>query len=240
MAPTTPAGRTTHSNVGRKPKAARKPQAKKQEPSKPKGPAKSITQKDMREFMENQARINDTILEQLQAIGNSTKDKCGRANSISGNVEQASSSRGRGLGEKGKTSLVEDITLQSSSSESEGNLSDYETLARADMTEANELLKANFKNTTGRVTSSKRIEKAITSNRPYAFLDRDTQWFLNKENIHPEELTFSLHVEGLAGMISANCANQRVCAMITHLYQVIRDSRYTHGIRSDVGLMKFL
>lgn len=202
-----------------------KSQAKKPETSRSKAPAKNATQKDMREFTENQARINETILEQLQAIGSLAKDKCGHTNSMSGNAQQSGSSGPRGSGERAKISLVDDITIQSSSSESEGNLSDYETLAKNDMTEANELLKARFKNTKGRTHSSKRLEKAIVSNRPYAYLDRDTQRLLTKENIHPEELTFSLHVEGLAGMIAGNCANERVRAMIDHLYQVIRDGQ---------------
>lgn len=225
MAPATPAGRATRSTAGRKPKTKTKSQPKKQETSRSKAPAKSATQKEMKEFMENQARINEAILQQLQAIGTQEKDKSGRAIFVTGNGEQGEGSLGRVVGQKTKTSLVEDITLQSSSSESEGNLSDYETLARADMTEANALLKAKFNKTTGRVKNSKRLEKAIISNRPYAFLDRDTQRSLTKDDIHPEELSFSLHVEGLAGMITANCANQRIRAMIDHLHQVIRDGQ---------------
>lgn len=227
MAPTTPAVRTTRSATGGKSKSGTKAPSKKKETPRPKASVRNASQKEIREFMENQARINETILQQLQAIGSSQKDKCGRA-SISGKGEQANSSGGRGSGVKAKPPVVEDILIQtpsSGSSDSDENTSDYETLARADMTEANELLKAHFKNTTGRVKTSKRIENDIRNNRPYAYLARDTQRFLIKEGAHPEELSYSLHIEGFTAMIRSICANHSVRAMVDHLHQLIRDSQ---------------
>lgn len=146
MASTTPVVRTTRSATGGKPKAGPKPQSRRKETPKAKTSAraaKNTTQKEMREFMEQQAKINETILQQLQSIGTQSKDKCGR-DSVLGTKPQVDSSGGRGLGVKGKQPDVEDIIIPSpstGSSESDENGSDYEALARDDMTEANELLK---------------------------------------------------------------------------------------------------
>lgn len=232
MAPPTPAVRATRSSTGGKPKTGTKPQPRRKETPRGKASAKAATknatQKEMKEFMERQAKINETILEQLQSIGSHhQKDKCGRA-SNSGTSQQADGSGGRGLGVRGKQPNVEDITIpspSSGSSESDENGSDYEALARDDMNEANELLKAHFKNTTGRVKSSKRIENDIRNNRPYAFLARDTQRALIKEGAHPEELSYSLHIEGFTAMIRSICANHRVRAMIDHLHNLIHDAQ---------------
>lgn len=93
------------------------------------------------------------------------------------------------------------------------------------MTEANGLLSARFTKHTGKVKSSRFIEQSIILNRPYAFLDRDNQRVLVREGVHREELLRIDHIEGLSAMISYQCQDTRVKAMLNHLCQMIRDSQ---------------
>lgn len=175
---------------------------------------------EIREFMRQQAEVNDSILQQLQRLTN--KDKCGQPYLNSGVGGQAIIETTNSKGNKNKARSRQVEVSSDSSSESE---SDNESMIRKDITEANSLLQARFNKTTGRHKSARRIERDIKSNRPFAFLEREVQRQLAKENVHPEELPMMVHLEGLVGLVSAQCVDSKTKAMLGHVHQVIKDSQ---------------
>lgn len=183
--------------------------------------------KEIRDFMQNQAEINASILEQLRQLNQS--DKCGQTSIAKGSGGQAGSISIERKGKKrmkkqyGKTVYADNVTESSSESESEDSDYDNESIVRRDISEANALLQARFTKTTGKHKSAKRIERDIKSGRPFAYLDREVQRQLNKENCHPEELTLIHHVEGLIGMVSARCVEPKIKGMVGHIHQILRD-----------------
>lgn len=180
--------------------------------------------KEIRDFMAQQAEINSTILEQLRQLNQ--KDKCGQTNIAQGMGGQACSQTSKGRsGLKNHSGKRVCITDSSSGSDSDGTDSDNESLVRRDISQANSLLQARFNRTTGKHKSARRIERDIKANRPFAFLDREVQRQLAKENAHPEELTLIHHLEGLVAMVSARCVEQNVKAMLNHVHQILRDSQ---------------
>lgn len=174
--------------------------------------------------MRQQAQINSSILDQLRQLND--KDKCGQTHIAWGSGGQPASLPVEHKGKtKSKRSKIIPLSASSSESESEPSDSDNESVIRRDVSEANALLQARFTKTTGKQKSARRIERDIKSNRPFAFLDREVQRKLIKENFHPEELTLIHHLEGLVGMVSARCVEPQIKGMLNHIYQVLRDSQ---------------
>lgn len=209
-------------NIEKPKKVTRKKSTpKKRGPPKPAAPKP----KEVREFMQNQAEINASILEQLRQLNQ--KDKCGQTNNARGSGGQAgiplAENKGRKRGRGTVDKRVCDDTETSSQSDSDDSQSDGESVVRRDISEANALLQARFTKTTGKHKSAKRIERDIRSGRPFAFLDREVQRQLVKDNCHPEELTLIHHVEGLVGMVSARCADPKLKGMINHVHQILID-----------------
>lgn len=183
---------------------------------------------EMRKFMENQALINESILNQLKVIGQQQRqtDKSGHIINDLVQGKEPVIDNFKGIKPKRRVHPKAKNIVLSSDSESDteqSNDSDAEELARADMNEANDLLSARFHKNKGKIKTSKSIEQNIKHNRPYAFLDRDTQRQLVREYVHPEELSCVDHIEGLSVMITAQCNEVKTKAMLNHLCQIICD-----------------
>lgn len=173
--------------------------------------------------MARQADINTTILQQLQSIADK-QDKCG-SNEVSSGASSDKRVGAVGGGVSGRNNSQRTVILDhSSESDSDSNDSDNESEIRRNCEEANGLLQARFKKITGRKKSAKTVESDIRKNRPYAYLDRDTQRQLNRTDSHPEELSFVNHVEGLTAMIEHKAIDSQVRGMLIHVNQIIRDS----------------
>lgn len=176
---------------------------------------------EIRDFMRQQAEINSSILTQLKQLN---EDKCAKSVIAQGTGGQVNESRK--VGKQPRSGSGKAVYSQSSSdSESDDSDFDNESTIRRDISDANAMLQTRFNKTTGKQKSAKRLEKEIKANRPYAFLDRDVQRKLNRENIHPEELGLMHHLEGMIGMVSAQCTEYRTKAMLNHIYQVAKDSQ---------------
>lgn len=218
-----PPKRTTRASAGKKDPPA-KPIAKKKQPAKqPKGAQpKPQKQDDMRQFMERQEQINQNILQQLQALAQPAPDKCivtpGPSSSQIGN------GNGRPSGD-GARPIKTGNGDSGSESESDSDDSEIESLIKKDMSLANGLIQARFNKIKGKPKSDKRLENDIRRNRPYAFLDRETQQHLLRENKHPEELDFYAHIEGFTAMMLSKCVDSELAGMLNHAHQVIRDSQ---------------
>lgn len=175
----------------------------------------------MKQYMERQERINQEILQQLQAMAQPTIDKSihipGTSSLEVGNELEGPS----GSGAQVNLRSAPQVTVESDSDSDE---SETESLIRKDVSLANGLIQARFNKIKGKPRSDKRIENDIRRNRPYAFLDRETQWALLRDNRHPEELEFSAHIEGLTAMMS-KCVDSELAGMLNHSHHVIRDSQ---------------
>lgn len=220
-----PPKRTTRATATRKDPPA-KAQAKKQ-PVKATKSARGAQPKvqkndEMKQFMERQQQINQDILQQLQAMARPVPDKSIHTPSPS-SVEQGNGINGpSGSGARPKTVVLPHVTVDS---DSESDESETESLMRKDMSLANGLIQARFNKIKGKPKSDKRIENDIRRNRPYAFLDRETQRHLLRENRHPEELEFSTHIEGFTAMMLSKCVDSELAGMLNHAHHVIRDSQ---------------
>lgn len=176
---------------------------------------------DVWDFISQQSQINNTILQQLKGL----QDKSGFISSEKnvvglGGAEGAACS-GEGVQNVRRLSQNEVFTDTDTSDVD----SDAQDKARGDIREANAMIQAQFSRHKGKFKSTKRIELEIKTNRPFAFLDRHTQRHVVKDNMHPEELPFLFHLEGLLAMTSQKYADAEVKGMIDHAYQLVRDAQ---------------
>lgn len=184
------------------------------------------TQPALLDFIQQQSAINKLILEQLQGL----RDKSDLHNGDSGVVQMPGGS-GMGIVQGEKVKIVQlndnDISSDSDSSDVE---SDPEERARKDIKEANSMIQAHFTKHKGKLKSCKKIEQEIKANRPFGFLDRDRQRHVIRDNLHPEELPFLYHLEGLISMSSCKCTEVEIKGMIDHIYQLVRDAQVHNWI----------
>lgn len=174
----------------------------------------------VKSFMEEQSDVNRAILDQLATL----RDKCGFA---SPGLNGGESSRGQshgGAGNGNGKKISEPVPVTSESEESDVD-SDMEARIQSDMNEAQACLQPKFVKNSGRQSNIKQIEQKVTLNRPYAFLDREKQRDLVRQNVHPEELDILNHVEGLIGMASAISGGNQVKGILNHIHQTVIDSQ---------------
>lgn len=170
-------------------------------------------------FIRQQADFNRTMLDELRGL----KDKSGSVDSGVGgsnNMQSGAASR-----VNNRTQVVEpQVEVLSDTELSDESDIDIEGQVANDLIEVNALLQPRFANTTGKCQSRKKeIQYDIKTQRPFAFLDRGTQRGVLKENGHPEELPFILHVEGLLGMLHDRCKEDNLKGLAFHVLQVVRD-----------------
>lgn len=121
------------------------------------------------------------------------------------------------------------VALLSDTEGSEECDSDIDAQITNDMREVNALLQPRFVNTKGKCQSRKKeIHYDIKSQRPFAFLDRDTQRRVLRDNGHPDELPFVLQLEGLLGMLTNRCKDEDLKGLAAHVLQMVRDVQ-VHG-----------
>lgn len=154
-------------------KVSKKAASKKAEPKKKNPSAIQV----VRSFMEEQSHVNRAILEQLAAL----KDKCGFVSPCF-NGGEVSGARPRGSTGKGNDRKTNEPVLETSESEESDVDSDMEAKIQSDMNEAQACLQPKFVKNPGRQNSIKKIEQNVTQNRPYAFLDREKQRDLTRQN----------------------------------------------------------
>lgn len=181
-------------------------------------------------FMQQQAAINETILQQLNDI---RADKSGRAPHVSMSGESSgvgagpSNSNNREASKRpsaDKRIYQGYVDVSSNSDESDVD-SETEHAIRQSLSHANDLMQPSFTKNKGTGKSLHKIEQKIKANRPYAFLDREKHRVLERNAVHPEELDLLTHLEGLAAMAMAQNAYSSVKGMITHIHQLIKDSQ---------------
>lgn len=202
----------------------RKPPAKKSSTKKPQQDEtaqSSNQQNEIWSFIQQQAAINKTVLDRLQGL----TDKC-HLNPVDLGGEE-SKNRQSGAGQGVETAIrldegqIQPLT-ESGSSDEFG--SDNEDQITNDLMEANYLMQPRFTNTKGKSLSYRRkLEIDIKTNRPFAYLERETQRNIVKEGGHPEELPLILHIEGLVAMVLNACVDQKTRGLANHLLQVVRD-----------------
>lgn len=194
----------------------------KKKPGRPKTAAKPKNPSAIqvvRTFMQQQADVNKAILEQLAVL----RDKCVSVPSGSNSGESNDGGPTGGSGND-KDKRVHDINPDLESEESEVD-SEIEARIQSDVHDAQALLQPKFTKNSGRQLNVKKIEQKVNVNRPFAYLDREKQRDLTRQNIHPEELDILNHIEGLVGMASAIVDNNQVKGILAHIHQVVIDSQ---------------
>lgn len=178
-------------------------------------------QEEIRSFIQQQADINKTILERLQGLS----DKCQSIPIVSGAGELRNGQSGEGANKvRAGVAKHSDVQILSEPGSSDEYDTEDDDQLTNDLMEANLLLQPKFTNTTGKSLSHRRkLELAIRTNRPFAFLERETQRSMVREGGHPEELPLILHIEGLVAMLASACSDARVKGLANHLLQVVRD-----------------
>lgn len=221
-----PKTRATATGVRAAPKDLRKPTPKKKKPVAKQTPKKTSARQKSNKvppteelwgFIQQQALINQTVLDELQGL----KDK---SSVLSGDKGSKNRSEGnREEGDKGKSvGKLSDLEVLSNTDTSDSD-SDIEARVTQDMGEASALLQPRFTKHKGKNKSLKKIEKQIELSRPFNYLDRDTQRHVSRENMHPEELPFFYHIEGSLPFAAEKCVNSEVKGIIEHIHQVVRD-----------------
>lgn len=179
------------------------------------------SQSEIRAFIQQQAEINKTILQRLQGL----TDKSGFDSVDLGGGEGKNRQTRVGASiEPVNPVEASQIEVLSESGSSDEYGTDNEEQITNDLMEADYLLQPRFTNTKGKSISQRRkLEIAIKTNRPFTFLERETQRSILRESGHPEELPLILHVEGLVAMLANVCIDLKTKGMANHLLQVIRD-----------------
>lgn len=197
-------------------KVPKKPANTRKEPKKKNPSAIQV----VKSFMEEQSDVNRAILNQLAAL----RDKCGF---VSPGINGGESAKGQSLGGtgKGNEKKASEPTPEISESEESDVDSEMEAKIQSDMSEAQACLQPKFVKNTGRQNNIKKIEQKVTQNRPYAFLDREKQRDLARQNVHPEELDILNHVEGLVAMAGAMTDDNQIKGLLNHIHQAVIDSQ---------------
>lgn len=176
----------------------------------------------VKSFMEQQAVVNRSILDQLAQL----KDKCDYVSSGGTEGESNKGISGRSVvNTKRSKDAAAEVHVLSESDDSDESEVDSELEARIDseIQDAQSQLKAKFTKNSGRPRTAKQIEKQVNQQRPYAYLGREKQRDLDRQGVHPEELDVLSHVEGLTAMAVDIASDPRVKGILVHIHQTIQD-----------------
>lgn len=208
------------SKPGPKPKAGPKKQPVRK-PLARKSLVEQPGQLEIWSFIQQQAEINKTVLDKLQGL----TDKCKTYPIDHGGGESKNRQSGAGASKGCQiTSNNQDVQMLSESGSSDEYDTDHEDQVNNDLMEANIMLQPRFTNTKGKSISHRRkLEIAIKTDRPFAYLDRETQRSIVRDGGHPEELPLILHIEGLIAMLTNRSSEGPIKGLANHVLQVIRD-----------------
>lgn len=222
-----PKTRATATKARQPPKPPKKSSPKKRAPSK-KQPAREATPRPKKQpqndevwgFIQQQAIINKTLLEEIRGLKDKSSLPCGGADKgTHGQAVRAGGSYDKIVSEK-----LLDTHIVSSSDLSDSD-SDIETRTARDIAQAADLLQPRFNKNQGKNKSLKKAEKQIQMSRPFNFLDRDTQRSIVRDTIHPEELPFLYHLEGTLALAANRCLDVETKGIIQHSHQMVRDAQ---------------